>query len=119
MSTTFRLPQVKFRMDIVAFGESRTKLLELYKEKLGTLMREALDARLNSLDYEDLPALREAIRKNGKLQDISSVVFKQVGDVKFKVLLDAAPIFNVCPIEMRAFVLLALGVRSAHMRELE
>jgi hypothetical protein len=114
----FDLPRVKFRYDLVAFGEPRARLLELYRDKFASLMREALATRLTPTDYADLPALRRYVRKYPYLQDVSSIAFRSVARDRFKPLLDAGPAYNVCPADLKAYLLLAAGLRPHHLSEL-
>lgn len=113
----FRPPLVRFRYDLVAFGEQRTRLLELYRGKFSQLMRTALSVRLNSLDYDDLPVLRALVGRYDKLQDVSSVAYRAMEHGHFKALLDCSPMYNAAPVDLKAFLLLALGVRSHHLIE--
>jgi hypothetical protein len=115
--SSFRPPLVRFRYDVVAFGEQRTRLLELYRAKFVQLMRAALSVRLNSLDYDDLPALRALVGKYDKFQDVSTVAYRAMSQRHFKVLFDCSPMYNACPPDMKAFLLLTLGVRSHHLTE--
>jgi hypothetical protein len=111
----FRLPEVKFRMDIAAPGGTKTKLLELYNRKLGSLMKAVYSSTLNSFDYEDLPRIRAIIRGGlRKCENVETVVFEQVSESKAQLLMNAGPIYNACPIPMQAYILLSLGVRSQH-----
>ena len=114
----FRLPEVKFRMDINAPGEAKSKLLELYNRKLGSLMKAVYSSSLNSIDYEDLPRIRNIIRSgSNRFEHIETAVFEHVSDVKARLLMNAAPIYNACPIPMQAYILLSVGIRSQHLTE--
>jgi hypothetical protein len=113
----FRPPLVRFRYDLVAFGEQKTRLLELYRAKFSQLMRSSLSVQLNSLDYDDLPALRALVGKYDKLQDVSSVAYRVMEYGHFKALFDCSPMYNAAPADLKAFLLLALGVRSHHLTE--
>jgi hypothetical protein len=111
------IPEVQFRMDIAAPGEAKAKLLELYNGKLGALMRLAYAATLNSRDYDDLPLLRDALTDPGvRIEDVGMAVYSVIHEARARALIDAAPIVNFCPVPMKAFILLALGVRSSHLK---
>lgn len=113
---TFRLPEVKFRMDITAPGEVKSKLLELYNRKLGSLMKAVYATPLNSLDYEDLPRIRAAILGGSdRFEHVEGAVFERVPETKARLLMNAAPIYNACPVPMQAYILLSLGIRSHHL----
>lgn len=111
------VPEVQFRMDISAPGEAKSKLLELYNFKLGALMKLAYSATLNAADYEDLPLIRDALVAGGfRGEDLSLIAFDVVSESRARALADAAPIFNFCPVPMKAYILLALGVRSHNLK---
>lgn len=109
------LPRVRFRYDMCVSSETRTRILEVYGDRLADLMKRTFSTRLNSLDYEDLPALRLVVAGAPKFQDLSTRCFAVMEGTAFKLLFDAAPAYNAFPADFQAYVLLALGVRSRHL----
>jgi hypothetical protein len=107
-----RLPKIAFRYDMVAFGEARDRILELYRERFGTLMRDVVRTRLTAADYADLPALRSIVRALPKLQEVLHAVHDRASPGRFSQLLSVGPVYNVCPVDVKAFILLTSGVRS-------
>lgn len=115
--TTDTFPTVEFRMQLTVSGARKSKLLELYRRKLGALMKAMYGVRKNSLDYDDLPALRAALADRRDFKDVEEVVFQQVRPPQLQLLLDAAQIYSVCPVPMQAYILLSAGVRSTHFED--
>lgn len=115
--TDSTFPTVEFRMLLTVTGPRKSKLLELYRRKFGALMKAMYGVHKNSLDYDDLPALRATLANRREFKDVEDVVFKQVKPPLLQLLLDAAPMYSVCPTPMQAYILLSAGVRSTHFED--
>jgi len=74
-----------------------------------------MKTRLSAVDYEDLPRLREFTRANRKLSDVLGAVGTALPPGRMAKLSGVAPVFDQAPNDLRAFILLALGVRTFHL----
>lgn len=107
------MPRIAFRYDMVAHGENRERLLDLYRERFGLLMRDVVRTKLTAPDYADLPALRLIVKALPKLQDVMHAALDRASPGRFSQLLSVAPVYNVSPVDVKAYVLLTSGVRSS------
>lgn len=105
--------RVKFRFLISKHGTNLDLLMPVYGTKFSALMNEVLHTKLTQLDYDDLPNLREHVSPHSKITDYTDVLDNVLVEKK-RLLLDATPMFNLVPEDLKAFILLAVGVRSSH-----
>jgi len=109
-------PSIHFRYDIRSSSrEQRGKILELYSVKFNRLIRECDAAILSAADYDDLPAMRRVLERCPQLHQLPIAALHALSERRVKLLMDAAPMFNACATNYKAYVLLSLGVRSSHI----
>lgn len=109
-------PSVLFRYDIQASSKQQHKaLLGLYSAKFHRLMRSCNEANLSSSDYDDLPKLRKLVEKMPNLHSLPIAALQTLDSAQMRLLMDAAPMYNACSINVRSYVLLSLGIRSGHI----
>jgi hypothetical protein len=81
--------------------------------KWSTLMKRVLSYRLDNV-YDDLPELRELITKDTKVVDVLKYSdFISTEDLNL--LLNAQPLFNIAPVDLKAYILAVFGLRSYHL----
>ena len=89
-----------------------------YQRKFSCLMKEVSDrgSRLSEYDYDDLPLLREILSGSTSIQDIPEI-FEIIRPEDVSKLLDASPVFEIAPTDLKAHILMSLGVRSYHIKK--
>ena len=91
-----------------------SKLFYVYKEKWSTLMKYVLSNRTFEL-YSDLHHLRKLITKETKVLDIVDNYSDFLNKEGLSLLIEAQPLFNISPIDLKAFILEVIGLRSYHI----
>lgn len=92
-----------------------SKLLYVYRAKWSTLMKVVLKNRSFHV-YDFLPELRKLITNDTKVVDLLN--YSQVFDVdEFRLLLDAQPLFNISPVDLKVFILACMGLRPYHLQK--
>lgn len=89
-----------------------------YQRKFSCLMKEVSErgSKLSEYDYDDLPLLRKALSNATSIQDIPEI-FEVIPPGDVSKLLNASPIFEIAPIDLKAHILMSLGVRSYHIKK--
>lgn len=105
--------RVKFRVKVVGSRDTK-KLMKVYGTKFSTLMSHCLSVSLSQLDYEDLPNIRKKLSTCTTISELSEPLTHASPSIK-RMILDAGPIFNDAPRDLKAFILLAAGIRSHHL----
>lgn len=111
-ATPFSL-KVKFRFTV---KNSKTykvaSLMRVYGVKFSVLMRKVMNTKLSQMDYDDLPKLRQHISADTKVSDIALVITDSLPVETQRLVLDVTPVFDICPRDLKVFILLCLGIRS-------
>lgn len=93
-------------------------LINLYRPKLRSLMQDVMRAELKENDYKDLPNLRKLITVDTSLDELAEV-YQYVEADKLMKLISCAPVFKISPVDLKAYILLSLGIRSSHLRSMK
>jgi hypothetical protein len=109
--------RVKFIIEInYASREQKDKLSPLYAARFTELVREAKGRKYLAMDYATLPALRVLVRSLPTLDLLVPRVQDRMPEENLVRLLSVAPLFNMAPADLKAYVLMSLGLRDAALR---
>lgn len=92
-----------------------SKLFHVYVKKWSILMKYILSNRTFEL-YSDLHILRKLLHKDIKVTDIIEKYSAYLNKEGLNFLIEAQPLFNISPIDLKAFVLAVIGLRSYHIK---
>lgn len=108
-----QLCRVRFRFIIGNTKSSRmSKLFFVYCNKWSALMVK-VQANKDITVYEYLPALRKLITKDTKVSDIIQYV-EHFNSEELNMLMNAQPLFNIAPLDLKCYILAVLGLRPFH-----
>jgi len=99
--------------------EHREHLLDNYGPRFQRLIREAKhrDRRPLPMDVEALPALRALLARAGTVAKLVPEIGGQLPPARLQELVDVAPLFDLAPRDLQAFLLLSIGVRETSRGE--
>jgi hypothetical protein len=110
MSTHVR---VRFLMDFRFEDKGqKTRLLTLYGARFFAMVKEAKGRKYFSMDYEQLPGIRQLLCKTGGVDKLLPAIRNRVPEANLMRLMDVAPLFNLASTNLQAFILLGLGLRG-------
>lgn len=99
--------KTRFRLNV---NTGRFKsLMSLYRQQFSSFMSYCLSIQFTQYEYSRLPEVRNYLFDTpieDVLVDISSSSISQDNRRK---LIDIFPVFSVCPVELKAYILVALG----------
>lgn len=104
---------VRFIIDI-PFGtkEQKTKIISLYGKRFYELIREVKNKKYFSLDYVYLPKIRDLVKRFKTLDTlIPSLKENNIPETSLLKILEVGPMFNLAPLDLKAYILLGLGLR--------
>lgn len=103
--------RVRFRILIDPSRKSTNarKIMVSYRDKFSAFMSSASTTKLTKEDYNDLPLLHELLSNDTTMADIVQAV---MSSKKSNELMSIAPVFDIAPMELKAFILLTSGIRS-------
>jgi hypothetical protein len=108
----FSLPTLNFRCELKLPEAQKDRMLNVYGVKFSSLMKNCFSVRLSPVDYADLPHIREWVKNKPTAEEVCEIVFKCASDYSFNLFLSCSPIYNHCPNDLKAFILLTIGVKS-------
>lgn len=91
-----------------------SKLFHVYVKKWSSLMKYILTNRTYEM-YEDLHILRKVLDRNIKVVDIIDKYGQYLNKEGLNYLIEAQPLFNISPLDLKAFVLAVIGLKSYHI----
>src|SRR5271167_1393753 len=98
---------VRFRFFLSADNDRRFKrLFSVYSRKFSELISKTMTTPLTTVDYDDLPAIRAQLSDKGSLDTVLADVGRLLPAESIRLLIDVTPIYNICPKDLRAFILL-------------
>jgi hypothetical protein len=86
-----------------------------YLSKFNSFLSEVMKVKLTPTDYEDLPKIREFTGTTIKLKAMLDTIQPHLGQEKTLKLMEVLPFFDNSPNDLKAFILLALGIRSTNL----
>ena len=91
-----------------------SKLFYVYVKKWSALMKYVLSNRTFEM-YEDLSLLRKVISKDIKVVDVIEKYNNHLSEKGSNLLIEAQPLFNLAPVDLKAFILSVMGLKSYHV----
>lgn len=105
--------RIRFILELnFSSGTQRSKLLSLYGDKFLSLVGEARSKKYFRLDYEALPKIRIFLKRFHGLNEIIPELRNEMCEDNIMKILEVAPLFDVSPICLQAYLLLSLGFRG-------
>lgn len=92
--------------------ETKTKYLTHYGEKFFSLVKEAKSKKYLALDYGYLPGLRKLLNQTKSVEQLIPHLESSLSKENMFKLLEVSPMFNLAPIDLKAYILLSLGLRK-------
>jgi len=110
--------RVKFIMEL-NYGSKAQKdrLGPVYGDRFVSLLKEAKGKRYAAIDYAALPGLRDLVREFPTLDLLLPHLQGKVPQDKIVGLLEVAPLFNMAPPDLKAYVLMGAGSRATLERK--
>lgn len=104
---------VRFIIDIPFDSkEQKTKIITLYGKKFYELIREVKSKKYFPLDYDYLPRIRGLVSRFKSLDSmIPSLKANNLPESSLLKVLEVGPMFNLAPLDLKAYILLGLGLR--------
>lgn len=104
---------IRFIVDIPFPDKTvKTKLLTLYGKKFFLLVKEIKNKKYFSLDYEYLPQIRRLLYQYKNLEQLVPSLQNSLPEENLLKVLEVGPLFNLAPVNLKAFLLLGLGLRQ-------
>lgn len=105
---------VKYRFSLGPSTKTHQSM-RIYGKKWGSLVKRCTSTRHLPADYDDLPHLRK-IAEKVQVADLAPVLLQYAKSEMRMLILDCTPLFNTAPRDLKAFILLAAGIRSHHFQ---
>lgn len=115
-SLTKKRFRVRFRILIDPSKKSNNarKVMTSYRDKFSVFMSSASSVRLTKEDYDELPLFHQLL---GNDTQLTSIIPAVLNCGKSSELMSIAPVFDISPMELKAFILLTCGIRASSVRE--
>lgn len=112
------LVKVQFRF---VLGEQNStnisKLFFVYVQPWSQLMKHVLSWKSDDI-YADLPEMRKVIKKDFRVMDVLPYA-QYFNPDELKMLIAAQPLFNIAPVDLKAYILAILGLKSHHVSSIQ
>lgn len=101
--------KVKIRLRLNVSSDRFKSLMTLYRQKFSSFMSYCLSVQFTQYEYSRLPEMREYLNNTHINDVLMHISFSQISQDNRRRLIDIFPVFSVCPIELKAYILVALG----------
>jgi hypothetical protein len=95
-------------------GDNARMLRRIYGSKLSKLLEHLRSEPLKRQDYADLKSLRQHITAKTKIVEIADKLVFIKSEKTRNMILGISPLFDICPSDLKCYILLCAGVRSEH-----
>jgi hypothetical protein len=90
----------------------REKCVSLYGFKFSNLVKEAKNKKYFASDYDSLKRIRKLLSQYGNVAELIPVIGDRVNEANVMKLVQVAPMFDVAAPDLKAYILMSLGLRT-------
>jgi hypothetical protein len=90
----------------------RDRCLSIYGPKFFGLVREAKAKKYFATDYNALGAIRKLLVHHDGLESLVPSLEGRLDGAGMIKLVEVAPLFNASPVDLKAYILMSLGMRA-------
>lgn len=105
--------KVKFSIEPQYTSKShKDKCLSLYGDKFSALVRESKSKKYFASDYDSLSQIRKLLTQHNSITDLIPVINGKISEANILRLTQVAPMFDAAALDLRAYILMSLGLRT-------